>query len=367
MTITSDPPTASLPEETFRPRRALRIGIVAPPFLAVPPVGYGGIERVVANLVDGLVEDGHQVTLFAAARSRTQAKLVTPLSVTSPLGGPTASADDLYHATAAYLHAEEFDLVHDHTGVGAALGAMLSGRVPVIHTLHGPWTELSRRFYALISERVHLVAISDAQRDENPTLRYSGVVHNGVQLETHPFNDAKEEFLVFVGRISPEKQPETAVEVARRSGLPLVMVVKRTEDAERRYWDEVVAPLIGDDVVVLDEPPHEVKVDIMGRARAMLFPLGWEEPFGLVMAEAMACGTPVIANPRGAAREVIADGVTGFLCADVEEMVAAVPAAAQLRPADCRARVAQCFSVRSMVEGYERIYQSVLSNARAGG
>jgi glycosyltransferase involved in cell wall biosynthesis len=221
----------------------------------VPPVGYGGTERVVAVLVEGLVESGHDVTLFAAAGSVTSAHLVTPLAAPPPLGGPSSASDDLFHTTAAFLHAGEFDIVHDHSGMGPALGAMLNGQTEVIHTLHGPWTGLSRRFFGLVHDRVHLVAISHAQQDANPHLHYAGVVHNGIDLTIHPFNPVKEDFLVFVGRISPEKRPEVAVEVARDAKLPLVMVVKRREPAERAYWDEIVAPLLGDDVVVLDEPP----------------------------------------------------------------------------------------------------------------
>ena len=351
----------------FRPRPGqspqLRIAVVAPPFLPVPPTGYGGIERMVAVLVEGLVKAGHDVTLFAAAESVTSARLVSPLLATVPLGDPAAAADELYHTTAAYLAAGEFDIVHDHTGTGPALGAVLGGSPPVIHTLHGPWTEHSRRFLGLVADRVHLVAISHAQRAANRALHYAGVVHNGIDLAAHPFNPDKEDFVVFVGRVSPEKRPEVAVEVARRAKLPLVMIVKRSEPAEQAYWEEVVAPRLGDDVAVLDEPPHEVKVDLLGRARAMLFPIDWPEPFGLVLAEAMACGTPVIARPLGAAPEIVTDGVTGFLCSTPDEMADAVAAAKYLAPKDCRDRVEAHFSAEAMVTAYERVYRNALMSA----
>src|ERR1019366_5707192 len=149
------------------------------------------------------IESGHDVTLFAAAGSATSAHLVTPLAAPPPLGDPASVSDDLFHTTAAFLHAGEFDIVHDHSGMGPALGAMLNGRTPVIHTLHGPWTALSRRFFGLVQDRVRLVAISHAQRSANPHLRYASVVHNGINLAIHPFNPLKEDFLVFVGRISP--------------------------------------------------------------------------------------------------------------------------------------------------------------------
>jgi glycosyltransferase involved in cell wall biosynthesis len=212
-----------------------------------------------------------------------------------------------------------------------------------------------------LHERVHLVAISQAQRGGNPDLRYAGVVHNGIDLTAHPFRDLKEDFLLFVGRISPEKRPEVAIEVAREAGLPLVMAIKRNEPAERAYFDEVVAPRLGDDIVVLDQPPHEVKVDLMGRARALLFPIDWPEPFGLVMIEAMACGTPVITRPLGAAPEVVTNGVTGFLCSTQREMVAAVDAASGIVPQDCRAHVEERFSADSMVVSYEAVYRAALA------
>ncbi|MGH3732600.1 MAG: glycosyltransferase family 4 protein [Acidimicrobiales bacterium] len=353
--------------DSYRPRvtkgRSLRIGMVAPGWLAVPPIGYGGIERVVSVLTEGLVAAGHDVTLFAAAGSVTSARLVTPLKTPAKLGDPASASDDLYHTTAAFLHANEFDVIHDHTGMGPALGAMLSGRTPVVHTLHGPWTEPSQRLLGLVQDRVHLVAISQSQRRANPRLHYAGMVYNGIDLSAHPFQPDKEDFLVFVGRISPEKRPEVAVEVARAAKLPLVMVIKRSEPAEQTYFDEVVAPLLGDDVVVLDQPPHDVKVDVMGRARALLFPIDWPEPFGLVMTEAMACGTPVIARSLGAASEVVRDGVTGFLCSTPEQMVEAVADAVELKPEDCRYRVVERFSAATMVAGYEALYRDTLVSA----
>ena len=330
--------------------------------LPIPPVGYGGIERVVAVLVEGLVANGHQVTLFASGGSVTSARLVTPLVTSAPLGDPAAITDEIYHVTAAYLHAGKFDVIHDHTGTGPAFGAVSGRNTPVVHTLHGPWTMQSRRLFGLIDRRVHVVAISRAQRAANPERHYAGVVYNGIDLAAHPFNPVKEDFLVFIGRISPEKRPEIAVDVAREAKLPLVMIIKRTEPAEQAYWNEVVAPRLSNNVTVLDEPPHAVKVDVLGRARAMLFPIDWPEPFGLVMAESMACGTPVIAHPLGAAPEIIVDGITGFLCSTSEQMIDAVARAKDLRPQDCRDHVRRRFSAEAMVSGYERVYRDVLTS-----
>lgn len=338
----------------------LRIGVVAPAVLSVPPIGYGGIERVVSELVEGLVANGHDVTLFASEGSVTSARLISPLATPSPLGHPDALAEEIYHAATAYLHAREFDVIHDHTSAGPLFGAVSRWDTRVIHTLHGAWTPQNRRMAALIDRRVGLVAISRAQRAANSQLHYADMVYNGINLSSHPFNPAKEDFLVFVGRISSGKRPEIAIDIARKAKLPLVMMIKRSEPAEQAYWRDVVAPRLGSDVTVLDEPSHTVKVDLLGRARAMLFPIDWPEPFGLVMTESMACGTPVIASSLGAAPEVIADGTTGFLCSTVGQMVNAVGRAKDLKAQDCRDRVVRRFSSEAMVAGYERVYLNAL-------
>jgi glycosyltransferase involved in cell wall biosynthesis len=343
----------------LRAGASLRIALVAPPFLPVPPPAYGGIERVVAMLADGLVARGHEVTLFAGPGSRTRARLVVPLDAAPLLGDPASSADEQYHAAAAFVAAEQFDLVHDHTSLGPLLGAMLYPRVPVVHTLHGPWTAPSKRLLGLLDGRVHFVAISDAQRRANLAVRYSGMIYNGVDLAAHPFRAKKERFLVYVGRVSPEKRPELAIDIARLAGLPLTMIVKRSEPAEQAYWDHVVLPRLGADVEVLDQPPHDVKVDVIGRAQAMIFPIDWPEPFGLVMTESMACGTPVVARPLGAAPEVVEEGVTGFLRSTIAGMAEAVGEARRLSPYACRARAERLFSADVMVDSYERLYRTI--------
>jgi glycosyltransferase involved in cell wall biosynthesis len=220
---------------------------------------------------------------------------------------------------------------------------LLRERRRVVHTLHGPWTEPSRRLYRLLAPRVHIAAISAAQRDDNPAIPYAGVVHNGIDLTQYPLCIDKDDFLVSIGRSTPDKGPAVAIEIARRAGLPLAMVVKREEPFERAYWDEVVAPRMNDEVEVYEGLSHERKVDLLCRARAMVFPIQWNEPFGLVMVEAMACGTPVVARPAGAAIEVVDDGVTGFLRQSVDELVDAVARVGECDPAACRGRVADSF------------------------
>jgi glycosyltransferase involved in cell wall biosynthesis len=340
----------------------VRIAQIAPPWFTVPPGGYGGIEIVVSLLTDGLAANGHDVTLFASGGSTTKAHLVSPLEEAPDPALLGTVWFDAYHALSAYMALDGFDVVHDHSGiVGPALAAVSKARPPVVHTLHGPWTEPSRRFYQLVQDRIDLVAISQAQRDDNDELRYAGMVYNGIDLSTYTYNAEKDDFLVYIGRANPDKGPGRAIEVARRAGLPLAMIVKKNEPFERAYWDEMVAPMLNDEVEVYEAVTHEVKVDLLSRARAMVFPIDWPEPFGLVMVEAMACGTPVITCPEGAAIEVVDDGVTGALRESIDELAEAVETVRSCKPEACRSRVEGMFSADAMVAGYERLFAEAIS------
>lgn len=343
----------------------LHIALVAPVWLPVPPRGYGGTERVVHLLAEELTRRGHDVTLFAVGGSSTSARLVTFLEAPPLAADPGSFADELFHTLSAYRRAEEFDVIHDHSGTGPALGAVQGGSPPVVQTLHGPWTALGRRFAGLVHDRVHLVAISQAQAQANPEVSYAAVIHNGVDLSAYPYWPDKDDYLAYVGRVSPEKGTHLAVEIAKRARLHLKMAVKRVEDAEWAYWEEMVAPRLCGDEEIFEQPPHEVKWEILAHARATLFPVYWAEPFGLVMVESMACGTPVIGRPLGAVPEVVVEGVTGFLRHDVDEMVRAVDRAATLDPRHCRALVEARFSAHSMVDGYEALYRRLVCD-RAG-
>jgi len=338
----------------------MRIAQIAPPWFAVPTVRYGGIEWVVALLADGLADRGHDVTLYASGGSETRAKLVTVFD--DPPGGEHIGEAfyDVVHASAAYLDADSFDLIHDHSGlIGPAIGAHTG--VPVVHTLHGPFTEDAKRIYTLLSGRIHYVAISNAQRAFCPDLSYAGTVHNGIDLDRYPFRSEKEDFLLFLGRINPEKGPQLAVEVAHRTGRKLVMAVKMAEAPEQKYWRDRVEPMLDGSEEILGEITVDEKADLLARAAAVLFPIQWPEPFGLVMTEAMATGTPVISFPYGAAPEVVLDGVTGFLVQSVDEMCEAVERAKEIRPEDCRAHVEAHFSDHAMVDGYLEAFDRVLS------
>ena len=338
----------------------MRIAQIAPPWFSVPPAGYGGIEWVVSLLADGLAEHGHDVTLYASGGSLTKANLVSFFA--EPPGGAHIGEQwfDVMHAAAAYRDAHTFDVVHDHSGmIGPAIGAYAG--VPVVHTLHGPFVERAERFYRLISGRVSLVAISEAQRAFVPDLSYAGTVYNGVDLSRLPFREQKEDFLLFLGRINREKGPEIAVEAAKRTGRRLVLCVKKSETHEQEYWDTHVMPRLTGDEEIIGEVTSEEKAELLSRASGVLFPIQWPEPFGLVMTEAMACGTPVIAYALGAAPEVIADGRTGFLVNTFEEFCERIGRLHEIDPHACRKHVEHRFSAEKMVEGYERVFDAVLS------
>jgi glycosyltransferase involved in cell wall biosynthesis len=343
----------------------MRIGLIAPPWYAVPPSGYGGIEWVVALLADGLTDRGHDVTLFAPPGSRTKARLVSPLGERLPpdsIGNPWYEAS---HAMSAYEGSERFDILHDHTGpVGVSIGALIES--PIVHTLHGPFTPQALMLYSRIARHLWFVAISESQRSMGPSdLRWAGVVYNGIPIDNYPYREDKEDFLFFLGRADEEKAPHLAIEAARRAGRQLVMCVTTKNEREQRYWAEQVEPLLGDDVEVHGECDQEQKADLLGRAAALLFPIQWAEPFGLVMIEAMACGTPVVAWRNGSVPEVIDDGVTGFVVDSMDGMVEAIDRVDELDPRTARAHVEERFSAAAMVAGYERAYERILAAERS--
>ncbi len=342
----------------------VRILLVAPPWLSVPPLRYGGIEWVVSGLADGLTDAGHEVTLVASGGSVTRAQLDVVFSE-PPFEQLGDARIETIQALAAYRCRDDFDIIHDHTAaVGPALGAVAVGP-PVVHTLHHAWLDEQIRLARLIAPPVRLVAISHDQAARSPDdVPITAVVHNGVPVDRYPFTTDKDDYLLFVGRANRDKGPEVAIEVARRLGRPLVMAMKTNEPPERAYWREVLQPMIATDptqINLVPNPNHERKVALMARAAAVVVPIQWAEPFGLVMPEANACGTPVVAFDMGAAREVIAHGKTGFVVppGDLDAFCGAVEQTKDLLPDDCRTHVVERFSVQRMVAGYERVYEAV--------
>jgi len=338
---------------------------VSPPWLAVPPKGYGGIEWVVSLLADGLTDRGHDVTLFATGDSTTKARLEY---VFAEAPGPD-HINSIWHDAVQSLHVyrdvSRFDVIHEHTVWSGLVAASLVD-VPVVHTLHGSFTPEMRALYERVADKLWFVAISERQRSLMPDLRYGGVVYNGIDVARYPFRERKEDFLLFLGRANPDKGALRAVQAARASGLPLVIAVKVAQEEERRHWDEEVMPALPADATVLGEVSFEEKADLLSRARAVLFPIDWEEPFGLVMTEAMACGTPVIATPRGSVPEVVAEGETGFIVpvdGYAEAASEALKRIGDLDPKAGRRRVEERFSKDAMVSGYEAIYARITEGA----
>ena len=340
----------------------VRIAQVAPPWLAVPPTGYGGLEWVVSLLADGLVDRGHEVTLFATGDSKTRARLEF---VFEQAPGPRF-IDSVWHDTMQTLYAfgdvSTFDLLHVHMTWSSLAAGAVCGR-PVVLTLHGELSPEMREMLGLVSDRLWFVAISERQRATMPELRYAGVVHNGIDIDAYPLREEKEDFVLFLGRSAPEKGPVRAVQAAAAAGVELKAAVKIASPSEVEHWEHEVKPRLLPGTEVFGEISHEQKIDLLGRARAVLFPIDWNEPFGLVMVEAMACGTPVIATPRGSVPEVVADNETGFVV-PVEDYARTAAAALEriedIDPAACRARVEKLFSKEAMVAGYESVFHGIL-------
>ena len=344
----------------------MRIAILSPPWFPVPPTGYGGIEWIVSLLADGLTEDGHEVTLFASGDSRTKAMLSAVFEhAPSELIG--RSLPELRHVLACLERADEFDVINDHTGpLGAALGALVE--TPVVHTVHGPLTGEYGKLYeslARVAPSVGLVSLSDNQRKPLPGLNWVATCHNALDLDAYPAHRERGEYLLFLGRMSADKGCHRAVEVAKEAGVPLRIAGKMREPREREYFEAYVAPHLGDGIEYLGETSHGKKVALLQKARATLFPIEWEEPFGLVMIESMACGTPVIATRWGAVPEVIEEGRSGVVVDDYREMAAALADADELDPLECRRSVEERFSAERMVEDYVAAYTAVLAGAVA--
>jgi len=346
------------------PRR-LRVGLLAPPWVPVPPPSYGGIEQVVATLAAGLVERGHEVVLVAAPGSEIDGvELVSPLASLPGIIGEPAS--DWRHALAGLDALAGVDIVIDHSG---PLGALLTSRLPVpgLHVTHGPLDFIPLEIYEGIARhfpRLRLVAISEAQRTMAPSLPFAGVCHNGLDLDGVPFRAEPSGYLAFLGRMSPEKGPADAIGIARAAGLPLLIGAKCREPAEHEYFARHVAPALGPDVVWLGELDAAGKYALLTGARALLFPIDWPEPFGMVMIEAMACGTPVLATARGSVPEVVADGVTGFVRPTPGELVECVARLPEIDPSTCRRWVADRFSADVMTARYEQLAHAELRGIR---
>lgn len=339
----------------------MRILIISPPWISVPPKGYGGIELVVALLTEQLVKEGHKVVLFATGDSQTPAELryVFEEAQTSRLGKLGMQIFESMHTSEAFKIADEFDIVHDHSGFLAVAFAHKL-KTPLLHTLHGPFNETTTLFYTQFRDSCYYNAISEYQKSCLPTLKYVDTVYNAIDAKGFPFSNKKEDYLILVSRISALKGTHLAIKVAKELGEKLVLVGK-INPGDQEYFDSYVKPHIdGKQIIFTGEIYEKEKRELLARAKCFVFPIQWPEPFGLVMAEAMACGTPVVAFRNGAAPEVIADGTTGYIVDTLEQMLDAVKKASKIDAAACREHVVSNFSPEVMANRYEENYKKIV-------
>ena len=341
--------------QSFGP--GLRVALIAPPWFPVPPPAYGGTEAVVSLLAEGLVANGVDVTLFASGDSGTAANLsyVHPTARSVEIG---QTGPELEHVLACLSRASEFDLVHDHSGL-LALTLAASLETPFVHTAHGPMLGHSGVLYSsalAFNPTASLISLTHAQRRGAPHLPWIANCPNAIEVDRFPFRAGHDGYLAFLGRMSPEKGAAHAIDIARAAGVELRIAAKCREPAERAYFDAHVRPRLGDGIEYVGELEHREKGILLRDARALLAPIDWEEPFGLVLAEAAACGTPVVATRRGSVPEVVIDGVTGFVRETHAELAAAIEHVDELDPFAIR-RHAECsFAPERMVADYLAAY-----------
>lgn len=340
----------------------MKIAQVAPIIERVPPHKYGGTERVIYALTEELVKRGHEVTLFASGDSITSAKLVSVY----PKALRQAKIRDLYGSNSwsmlnlgiAYSQAKEFDIIHDHVGTLSLATANLSP-TPVVMTLHGALTADSKKLMENLN-KVHFVSISKSQTQPVVNLNHIGTVYNGLSMGHYPFSSEDDGYLLYVGRISLEKGVHRAIEVAQYLNLPLIIAAK-LDSQDMPYFNEYVGPQLSEQIKWIGEVDEEERNKLMSKALCFLHPITWREPFGLTMIEAMACGTPVVAFNLGSIPELIIDGQTGFVVEEINGMIEAVSKIKNIDRAECRRHALENFNAPKMADGYEAIYQKIIS------
>ncbi|MDH4154427.1 MAG: glycosyltransferase family 4 protein [Nitrospira sp.] len=339
----------------------MRIAQVAPLWESVPPKLYGGTERIVSYITEALVAMGHDVTLFASGDSETSAKLeaICPQALRLNTGIFNRDAPLIMQQERALGVSGNFDIVHSHLDF---LGFPVARRnaVPMVTTLHGrlDLPELEPVFREFIE--MPLVSISDSQRRPLPWANWAGTIHHGLPRNLYTYHQKSDGYLAFLGRISPEKRPDQAIEIAKRSGIPLKMAAK-VDPADRVYFEAAVEPLLKHPLIeFVGEISDAEKNDFVGNAMALVCPYDWPEPFGLVLIEALACGTPVLAYRRGSIPEIINHGVTGYVCETVDEMVQAVGQVPLIERRRCRASFDERFTADRMARDYVALYERIL-------
>ncbi len=343
----------------------LRIAMLAPPWISIPSPGYGGVEPVISALTRALVAHGHEVTLLCAPGSRSNARVVPLLAEPHPdeIGRSLFEADHVARAFAFVDRAapdERFDVIHDHSGF-IALAMADRIQTPVVHTLHGPFTASTAAFYAHHGHKAALVGISRSQLASAPAgLQAIAAIPNPIDLDIWPLWEAKSDYLLWIGRMTAVKGPHRAIAAARIAGVPLILA-GIIQPGHQAFFDNEIAPHIdGDRVRFVGEVGGAAKRALFAHARALLMPIRWREPFGMVIIEALACGTPVISFPEGAASELVLDGTTGFLVNDEAAMGAAVDQLRQIAPAACRKWVAEHCEAGVVADAYEQAYRAAV-------
>ena len=344
----------------------MRIGLIAPPWIPVPPPAYGGSESVIDRLARGLVRAGHDVLLAAAANSTCPVDRVSgtePAADGAPANG--GAVNELRHIVTSYAAMADVDVVHDHTMCGPLYRHRPMG-VPVVTTNHGPFNATLNPIYRDLWD-VAVIAISHSQASTADGVRIAAVIHHGIDVMAVPQGTGRGGFAGFLGRMCPDKGPREAALIARAAGVPLKMAAKLREPAEREYFDAEVKPLLCSDVEYLGELGERDKFELLGSSLALLNPIQWPEPFGLVMIEALAAGTPVVSTLAGSAPEIVDDGVTGFLRNGCAALADALPAAANLDRAACREAVTSRFTTERMVREHVQLYTELVCADRGRG
>jgi glycosyltransferase involved in cell wall biosynthesis len=341
----------------------MRIGLIAPPWIPVPPPGYGGTEAVIDRLARGLVRAGHDVLLAAAANSACPVCRV-PGTDEAADGAPITgdAMTELRHVVTSYAAMADVDIVHDHTMCGPLYRHHPVG-VPVVTTIHGPFDDALNPICRALRD-VPVIAISHSQASTAACVPVAAVIHHGIDVAAVPEGRGRGGFASFLGRMSPDKGPREAALIARAAGVPLRMAAKLREPAEKEYFDAEVKPLLCSDVEYVGELGERDKFELVGNSFALLNPIQWPEPFGLVMIEALAVGTPVVATPLGSAPEIVDDGVTGYLRKGCAALADALTSAADLDRAACRTAADSRFATERMVRAHVQLYTDLISHRR---
>ncbi len=339
----------------------MRIGLIAPPWLPVPAPAYGGTEAAVDVLARGLKAAGHEVVLYTTTESSCPVT-VRASAPCAPRWRMGHSLIELPHVIDAYRALVDCDVVHDHTVLGPVhAGTLGTARPPVCATVHGSFDDAAHKIYSTLDPSVRLIGISRHQASTSP-VRLDAVIHHGIDTSRVPMGRGDGGYVAFLGRMTPEKGVHLAIRAARNAGMPLRIAAKMVEDTEIEYFHTCIEPLLGSGVEYLGELGHEEKFELLCGAVALVNPIQWDEPFGVVMIEALAAGTPVLAVPKGSAPEIVRHGRNGYLCDDLDQLVVAIAAAGNLDRNYCRSDAEDRFSMERLADDHVTLYHGMVKS-----